>query len=754
MLSENRPATGPWPKISVVTIFFDAQRFIAETLESVLAQTYVSWELLLIDDGSNDGSCAIAHSYASRYPGKIRTLEHPGHQNLGMSAARNLGIRHAEGEYVAFLDADDVWLPHTLEQQLTALERQPDAAMVYGTTEYWHSWTGAADAPPDSVPSLSAPPNRVYEAPALLHTVVPVGQPMPCNCAVLARRRAVEAVGGFEDRFGGLFEDQVFLAKMYTNYNVLVTDTCWGRYRQHPDSCCASVLPGPAARSKQRFLKWLASYLTAHRIHDAEIWAAMNSSLHDRSLRAFTQTGRTVTTVHDVKLADLPVSQLSGRNVERPIPGSELTGRTCQISGWVLGRTSRIETVEVAVEGSTLAEVPVTRERPDIRDAFPAVVGAEHSGFAAAVDVPASPALNIEVRAVLSTGTRVPLGTIAATTTKREVVRRPHAIILLYHRVGEVVSDPWELGVSPFHFRQHLEVLQGCCEPISLRDLIEAMDDDSFPDRGVVVTFDDGYADNLHVAKPLLERFDVPATVFVTTGALDLKHESWWDELDRIFLTPGGLPKELVLGVGNQSLTWNLDDATHFDAEMAFRNRTWRPWEFPPTSRQRLYRDVYELLRELPDDERCRLLEQLRRWADLPLEGRPTHRSLTSDEVAQLAASDLIEIGAHTVTHPVLSALPAAAQLTEIRGSKVRLEELTGAPVESFAYPHGMPGDYTAETIEFVRQLKFKGACAAFDAVVNATCSRYELPRLKVQDWDAGEFELQVSQHLERVMEK
>src|SRR2546428_10012786 len=134
------------PFVSVIIIFWNADRFIAEAIESVFAQTYRAWELLLVDDGSSDCSTTIARSYSERDPQHVRYLEHPGHANRGMSASRNLGIDHAGGEYIALLDADDVWFTHTLEEQVGILERaHPDVAMLYGPIQWWYSWTGQPD---------------------------------------------------------------------------------------------------------------------------------------------------------------------------------------------------------------------------------------------------------------------------------------------------------------------------------------------------------------------------------------------------------------------------------------------------------------------------------------------------------------------------------------------------------------------------------------------------------------------------------
>ena len=157
------------PRVSGIIIFLNAEKFIQEAIESVFAETFDDWELLLVDDGSTDASTAIARRFADQCPDKVRYLEHNGHQNRGMSASRNLGVRHARGEYVAFLDADDIWLPHKLEQQVPILDAQPKAAMLYGPTQHWFSWTGKfEDRENDYLTPLGIQPNTLIEPPALL----------------------------------------------------------------------------------------------------------------------------------------------------------------------------------------------------------------------------------------------------------------------------------------------------------------------------------------------------------------------------------------------------------------------------------------------------------------------------------------------------------------------------------------------------------------------------------------------------------
>ncbi|MCZ6672445.1 MAG: glycosyltransferase family A protein, partial [Verrucomicrobia bacterium] len=130
------------PLVSVIIIFLNEERFFKEAIESVLAQTYDNWELLLVDDGSTDDSSFIARHYASQRPDQIHYLEHEGHANLGMSASRNLGVRHATGQYISYVDGDDVWIANKLERQVAILDSHPEAVMVYGPVQLWYSWTG------------------------------------------------------------------------------------------------------------------------------------------------------------------------------------------------------------------------------------------------------------------------------------------------------------------------------------------------------------------------------------------------------------------------------------------------------------------------------------------------------------------------------------------------------------------------------------------------------------------------------------
>jgi peptidoglycan/xylan/chitin deacetylase (PgdA/CDA1 family) len=318
----------------------------------------------------------------------------------------------------------------------------------------------------------------------------------------------------------------------------------------------------------------------------------------------------------------------------------------------------------------------------------------------------------------------------------------PGGAILLYHRVASLSTDPQLLCVTPEHFAEHLQVIRQVGSPGSLSSMAQSVRDRRVMQHSIAITFDDGAADNLHEAKPLLERYDCPATVFVATAYVDSGREFWWDELERIFLQPGALPENLEIAVNGTSIVETLGAAAQYDEREFENNRAWNVLiEKVPGPRQHLYQSLYDLLRPLPSDYRYQAVAQLQDWAGADKTRRPSHQTLTSSELRQLAAGGLVAIGAHTVNHPVLSGIPEAVQQDEIRKSKLRLEEILDQPVDSFAYPYGQRSDYSLETVKIVRDEGFSDACSNFKGVIQPGVDLFQLPRFVVQDWNGDEFE-------------
>jgi hypothetical protein len=186
----------------------------------------------------------------------------------------------------------------------------------------------------------------------------------------------------------------------------------------------------------------------------------------------------------------------------------------------------------------------------------------------------------------------------------------PAAVILLYHWVCEVETDPWDLSVSLEHLTQQFEVLryEGLC--LTLADLMARWEEGKrLPPRCFVVNFADGYGDNLHNARPLLDRFDVPATVFLVSSMLGAGEEFWWDVPYRVFLQQATLPRHLSLTVDAVTHRWRLTGDAHYMESMHCQHRGWQAED------------------------------------GLDPAGRSDYASLTATEAQQLQSDDLIESG-------------------------------------------------------------------------------------------------------------
>jgi peptidoglycan/xylan/chitin deacetylase (PgdA/CDA1 family) len=317
----------------------------------------------------------------------------------------------------------------------------------------------------------------------------------------------------------------------------------------------------------------------------------------------------------------------------------------------------------------------------------------------------------------------------------------------MYHRVAVSDLDPWSLCVSPGHFAEHLELLRDRYRPMPLTALAADLRRGRLTSRAVAVTLDDGYADNLHAAASRLERAGVPATVFITSGAIGSRREFWWDELERILLERHEVPDVLRVAVGGVEREWSLDDDAAQAPDERGRHARWRADQLPPTRRHAAYLELWSALYPLDSGEKGRVLRVLREWAGVGEVARPSHRALTPDEVAELARTPGLEIGAHGVTHDPLSARPRDAQEREIAGSVTALASLLNRDVVSFAFPHGA---HDGTTLDLLRRARIGTACTTRADSVTRTCDPLALPRIHVHDWSADALDAVLRWWLER----
>lgn len=314
--------------------------------------------------------------------------------------------------------------------------------------------------------------------------------------------------------------------------------------------------------------------------------------------------------------------------------------------------------------------------------------------------------------------------------------------ILMYHRVAEETHDPWALCVSPRRFAEQMASLGKLAECV---DLLELQRPELVPRSGkvrVALTFDDGYRDNLSQALPILERYRIPATVFIVSGAIGRGREFWWDALERCLLRPPSLPERLELDVAGLRGEWRLGVTKGTDP-------AWRADHEPPGClRQRLFLELWNALVVLDTERQDAVLTALMAWASVDPEPAPDRCPLSAAELAELARHPLIRIGCHTINHRSLPDLPLREVEREIGQAQRALEVVAGRPLRVFSYPYGRL-DETAERV--VRRAGFALACASHPAPVTPLASRWRLPRLQVSDHGGEHFASQLSAYLPKL---
>lgn len=309
----------------------------------------------------------------------------------------------------------------------------------------------------------------------------------------------------------------------------------------------------------------------------------------------------------------------------------------------------------------------------------------------------------------------------------------PRAGILMYHRVTHEAVDPWGLCVTPGAFDAQMAVLARHRAAI---DLAGFADGSAFTADGgrIAVTFDDAYIDNLTDALPILEKYEIPATIFIVSQALGRRREFWWDALVRAVLESGPLPAELTIELGGEMRSFRVDDqpgdgalAAHWNADE----------DAPRTARERLYLDLWSVIVALAPDAQDAAVDTVLAWAGQPVIGPEARYPAAPEQIAALAQHPLVRIGSHTRHHVSLPDLPGAAQRGEIEGGHRELEALIGRRIDRFSYPFGR---YDAVARGHVQALGIDVACTSVPRAVVARDNRAELSRLQSIERDGDAF--------------
>ena len=284
--------------------------------------------------------------------------------------------------------------------------------------------------------------------------------------------------------------------------------------------------------------------------------------------------------------------------------------------------------------------------------------------------------------------------------------RANRLLILIYHRVYPTPDPMFPGEVDAERFDWQMALLRRYCNPLSLSEGVGGLKRGKLPPRAVAITFDDGYADNATVALPILRKHGLTATFFIATGFLD-GGRMWNDSVIEAVRRAEGRQLDLEeLGLGRLPLG---DPVTRgATAEHILRSIKHRA----PHDRAEMIRSICEEVgKELPVD-----------------------LMMTSEQVRNLAVAGM-DVGAHTLTHPILRTLPDADARAEIDGSRRSLERIIGRPVRAFAYPNGRPAeDYEERHRKIVESLQFDYAVSTAVGAASRGCDHLQLPRFT--PWD------------------
>jgi peptidoglycan/xylan/chitin deacetylase (PgdA/CDA1 family) len=643
--------------VSIVIPTYNRAAYVREAIDSALGQTHPAIDVIVVDDGSTDGTEDVLAPYIAS--GRIRYVRTA---QRGPSAARNTGWRLATGRYLKFLDSDDYLFPEQVARQVAQMDAADRIVSV----------SDSVISRPDGAVIRRRPPIDVPER----QLAALVAGNLTVVHALLIPRVLLVATDGFDETLRAA-EDWDLWIRIVKAGGVL---------RHLPVvGCCYRVL---------------------------------SNSISADTLDVFDQKCRVVAKV-DTWLLQEPA-------LSRDLLESALAANLTLIDE---GFARRVSTEALAVLTASTAELLGRQGRLPVRAAL-AALGARRAlrlrfRVKARRDAP-------YVHGLLNEADlrRYGRASHAGPAPRRHAsaARGRRGVVLMYHRIAEVADNRRGLAVSPRHFEEQMAVLSRWATPAPLTDLVQGRGTRGRPGQ-VAVTFDDGYADNVRHARPVLERYGVPATFFIVSGIVGSGRAFWWDVLEHA--VSGPLPAHFGLAIAGQTCDWAITPRAWTST---FRGL---PAAGAELSASELSDALLHLLLPLPLAEKEAGARCVEAWSGRVFGPRPEDLPMTAADVAALAQSPLFTIGAHTVSHPMLAGLPAEAQAEEIRVSRVALEAMIGRDVTTLAYPHG---DCSDVTIAAARRAGMSLACTTVPRPVDRSTAPLGVPRFKVRDWTGEEF--------------
>lgn len=292
------------------------------------------------------------------------------------------------------------------------------------------------------------------------------------------------------------------------------------------------------------------------------------------------------------------------------------------------------------------------------------------------------------------------------------------SLVLIYHRVIDLENDPQQLAVSIKNFESQISHLKSNYQIKTLQQIVSDIKQRQIVNKSVAITFDDGYFDNKSYALPILEKLQIPATIFISTNYVDKADEFWWDKLESVLLLSTNLPPHLELKINTEVYIWNDCNSR----------------------REQIYQDIHKILKAISISEIPSIIKQLVVWSGSDYHPRQKYRPVSQSELIEMSKSPYVEIGAHTMSHCRLSNESAECQRNEIEGSKLFLEKLLNKKILSFSYPFGTYSDYTDFTPGIVKQMEYNCGISNNQDLVTKNTDVYSIPRYLVRNWNSTEF--------------
>ena len=313
--------------------------------------------------------------------------------------------------------------------------------------------------------------------------------------------------------------------------------------------------------------------------------------------------------------------------------------------------------------------------------------------------------------------------------------RKETALVLMYHRIASASVDPWDLCVSPENFEEHIEYLKDKFQVIPMHELAARILEERSLKNLISLTFDDGYLDNFTEAKPILEKYSVPATFYLTAKFEAPEKSYWWDILEQIILTTPTLPQKLALNIPAKQFVFDLQDSSTLTASAKIEIAQWRYGHPLYNKRLELFYTLWMEMKPMSIAGQQKTITNLREWAGIQEIYTPP--LMNEAHIMQMATNPLFEIGAHTVNHPALAFLPAGEQKNEIQKGRYRLEKLTGRSITGLAYPYG---SLNQDTPLLTQTLGFDYAVSTSALHVTHRSAMYDLPRFQVKNMNRKDF--------------